>query len=298
LEVIRLGEFNSNALEQYIEIQPFESALNAANNQINNFACLKRLDYLLGFIDNYDQKILAKYVENLKNKFQGLLKEDFLGNNKSIFSEMLERKNHLNRYPVLAENTLNFNLQLLKLSNAVNWMSDIVKVKQGDYISSYLVPNYYYLLVLVETIGRDDAIKLFKRYITQFLTDQKTISNVTFTTLEDVFEKRKRSAKNPSDWVMVCGLLSKGKYFFRNDNCLWIEVLEDFPDKELKYCVCCYGDYQNANSYSNGNIVLTMKQTIAQGDPYCCRVKHDTRIDWDLEHPKKEFFDSIWPIRK
>lgn len=297
MEVIRLGEFNPDALEQIIDIQPFEAVFYVANSKRNNFACLKRLDYLLEFIDtNYQEKLL-KYVENLANKFQEQLKEDFLEDKKSILADISKETKHLSKYPKLLENTLNLSLQLLKISKDINWMNDTVKVKQGDYFRSFLIPSYYYLLVLTETIGREEAIKLFKRYISHFLREQKTLSHIDYTTLEDLFEKRKKASQNPSDWVIVIGLSSNDKYYFRNDNCLWIEVLEDLPDSELKYYICCYGDYQNAYTYSNENTVLTMEHTIAQGNPYCSRVKHDIRYDWNLEHPPKEFFDRMWPVQ-
>jgi hypothetical protein len=35
-----------------------------------------------------------------------------------------------------------------------------------------------------------------------------------------------------------------------------------------------------------------------KGDPYCSCIFHDTRIDWDLKHPPKEFWDSIWPLHE
>jgi hypothetical protein len=78
-----------------------------------------------------------------------------------------------------------------------------------------------------------------------------------------------------------------------NENCLWIEALTDLDDSELKYLVCCYGDYQSAQHHYNQHIILTMEHTIAQGDPYCSRVLHDTREDWDLRHPQKEFWDNL-----
>lgn len=296
MEVIRIGEFNPNSLEKKVEIQPFETALHVANNKRNNFACLKRLDYLLEFIEINHPKILLKYVENLTNKFQDEIKEDLLTNKKSILAKTSKETKILSKYPRLIENTLNFSFQLLKIANNVNWMKDTVKVKQGDYFRSYLIPTYYYLLVLAETLGKEEGIKLFKRYISQFLRSQKTEQDLSFTTLEDSFKRNKNSVQYPSDWVMVIGLLSKAKYVFRNDNCLWIDVLTDLLDKEIKYAICCYGDYQNAYTYSNENTVLTMEHTIAQGDPYCSRAKHDIRFDWNLEHPTKEFFDNMWPV--
>ena len=296
MEVIRIGEFNPNALEKKVEIQPFETALHVANNKRNNFACLKRLDYLLEFIGTNHPEILLKFVENLTKKFQDEIQEDLLVDKKSILAKTSKETKILSKYPRLIENTLNFSFQLLNIANNVNWMKDTVKVKQGDYFRSYLIPTYYYLLVLAETIGKDEGIKLFKRYISQFLRSQKTEQDLSFTTLEDSFKRSKNSVQYPSDWVMVIGLLSKAKYVFRNDNCLWIDALTDLLDKEIKYAICCYGDYQNAYTYSNENTVLTMEHTIAQGDPYCSRAKHDIRFDWNLEHPTKEFFDSMWPV--
>ncbi len=297
MEVIRIGEFNPNVLEKIVEIQPFETALYVANNNRNNFACLKRLDYLLEFIEAKQPEILQKYIEDLTKKLQDQIKEDLLGDKKPILEKTTKETKLVNKYPKLLENTLNFSFQLLNLSGKINWMKDTVKIKQGDYIRSYLIPTYYFLLVLTETIGKEEGIKLFKRYISQFLRSQKTDQDSSFTTLEDSFERSKNSVQYPSDWVMVIGLLSKAKYVFRNDNCLWIDALTDLPDQEIKYAICCYGDYQNAFTYSNENTILSMEHTIAQGDPYCSRAKHDIRFDWNLEHPSKEFFDNMWPVQ-
>ena len=96
----------------------------------------------------------------------------------------------------------------------------------------------------------------------------------------------------PSTWVMVRGMLQPGKYAYKNENCLWVEALADLPDAEIKYLICCYGDYASVKLH-NKNFILTMEHTIAQGDPYCSRVIHDPRVDWDLRHPPKEFWDEF-----
>ena len=70
-------------------------------------------------------------------------------------------------------------------------------------------------------------------------------------------------------------------------------VGNEIKDKELMYLVCCYGDYQSAQRHYDQHIILTMEHTIAQGDPYCSRMLHDTRQDWDLRHPESEFWDKL-----
>ncbi|MBE0527038.1 MAG: L-2-amino-thiazoline-4-carboxylic acid hydrolase, partial [Candidatus Thorarchaeota archaeon] len=145
----------------------------------------------------------------------------------------------------------------------------------------------------------EEAISLWKRFFTQYTIDDRIPPETPFIDLETLFAKRMAAVDedNPSDWVLIRGMIADGKYAYRNDNCFWVESLEDLPDSEIKYYVCCYGDYEGARDYHE-NIVLTMEHTIAQGDPYCSRVMHDTCVDFDLRHPPKKFWDNMWPVGK
>ena len=114
-----------------------------------------------------------------------------------------------------------------------------------------------------------------------------------FTNLRNHYKTASQESSPPSDWVTVRGLREDGKYFYMNQNCLWVESLTEIEDKELMYLICCYGDYQSALRYYNPHVILSMEHTIAQGDPYCSRMLHDTREDWDLRHPESEFWDKL-----
>jgi len=91
-------------------------------------------------------------------------------------------------------------------------------------------------------------------------------------------------------------MLEDGKYAFKNENCpTCSDATVDLPDVELKYLVSCYGDFAKFRAIYSDYIILTMEHTIIEGDPYCSRVLHDTRIDYDLRHPPKEFWDNFKP---
>ena len=76
-----------------------------------------------------------------------------------------------------------------------------------------------------------------------------------------------------------------------------VEALDDLEDKELVYVICCHRDFKYAKM-QNEHFVLTRHYTIAEGDPYCDKVFHDTRIDKEVTHPSKEFLDNIWPLHE
>lgn len=104
----------------------------------------------------------------------------------------------------------------------------------------------------------------------------------------------RKEARKRRGWVSVFSEVEDGEYIIRNENCLLVEALDDLEDKELVYVICCHGDSKYAEM-QNEHFVLTRHYTIAEGDPYCDKVFHDTRIDKKITHPSKEFLDNIWP---
>ena len=160
-----------------------------------------------------------------------------------------------------------------------------------------MIPKYYNLHVLAETIGREEAFQLYKFYVTKFINDNLSPNRKIFDTMEafkEHFEKDKKEVT--IGWYGLLSEVKNGKFFFRKDNCSWAEVLMDLPDKEIKYFICCYGDFQAAITRSNESFILTMKHTVVEGAPYCDCIYHDTSVDWDLTHPPKKFWDNINPM--
>ena len=255
---------------------------------------LKRLNYIVNFIRKEKPTIFKKYLTNLEKKFFSLIKEDCLAEKKLNTEELLNNFDELKRHPELVRNYINYILQTLGLSKKDDWINDKVEVIHRDYLLGFLLPKYYNLEVLTETIDRDEAIRLYKILVTQYIIDNSSPNRKIFDKVDEFKEYFEKDKKEVTvGWIGVLSEISDGKFFFRKDNCLWAEALEDIPDKELKYLICCYGDFQAANSRSRGNFAFTMKHTIVEDDPYCDCIYHDTNISWDLTHPPKEFWDSI-----
>lgn len=288
--------------ETYGKLIP--NALDEIENEIQSISFamksqLKRLYSLLNFINEKKPTDYEDYILNLENKFNSLVRKDLLTKKISNISEIIDDFESLKEYPKLVVNYLNFILQTLNLSDKDKWEKEKVKVKHRNYLRAFLLPRYYNLTVLTDTIGRDEANKLYKYFISQNIKDNSSQTRKIFDTVNDFREYFKIDKEKTT--IGLVGVLSEvknGKFFFRKDNCLWADALLDLPDKELKYLICCYGDFQSAVSRSKGNFVLTMKHTIVEGDPYCDCIYHDTYIDWNLSHPEKEFWDKITPIQK
>ncbi len=281
------GTFRKNYLEEPTTLKVMERI---------DVMLLDKLDYFVGFIAKEKPEIISEYVKNLIKKYQGLADEDYWKDSSEDIKKIFAKFKNLKQYPDLQKASLNYFIQLLQLKEKHEWEKRELEISMKALIQGWIYPSYYFLLVLTETIDRKEAVKLFKRYITNFYIDYPSPNRDKFVSLEKSFEDRTTGDTTSSEWVIVHTMLEEGKYAFKNKNCpTLVDAMIELPDVELKYLVSCYGDYAKFRSYYGDNIILTMEHTIMEGYLYCSRVMHDTRVDYDLRHPPKEFWDNFEP---
>ncbi|MFX0183671.1 MAG: hypothetical protein ACFE95_11365 [Candidatus Hodarchaeota archaeon] len=286
MKFTQTGTFKKNYLEGSVTIKPMEKIREIL---------LERLDYFIGFVAKEKSELITDYVNNLTKKLQNLVEGDFLVQSLGKIKEIFVNYKNLNQFPDLNKASFNYFIHLLKLKDKSKWDTDVT-ISMKALIQAWVYPSYYFLQTLAETIDRKEAVKLFKRYITKYYIDHPSPDRDKFVSLEKMLEKRLSRDISVSEWVIVHTLLKEGKYAFKNKNCpTCADAMLDLPDVEFKYLVSCYGDYAKFRAYYSDHLILTMEHTIIEGDPYCSRVLHDTRIDYDLRHPPKEFWDNFEP---
>jgi len=291
MEFIELGSYDEKALEYFKEIEPLNFAKNIHLFQLN---------YLLGFIKKRKPEIFDTFIEILEKNYANLKKEEYIGKRKFDISKTIVDLTNLKQYKYLTKNSLNYFLSLLKIPLDSNWEEDKLEIKNIHYFRSFAYPSYQNLVTLSDTIGKEEAIKLYKIFVTEFMTFKSKKTKGKYETLEEQREDEIRDFKeNPyPGWVRIESTVENGKLHHRRDSCLLAEAIKDLPDKDFRYLVACYKDFQGTKINWNKDFVLTMGPTIVQGNAYCSCTIHDTKINWDLSHPPDEFWDSIWPLQK
>jgi len=283
MKFVKTGKYRQDTMERLVEINSLEQLQNR----------FKRMDYFLGFVQERIPKIFPQYIHNLTARYEDLLEDERKAANPPDLDDIISENPYMKENLELARLVLNYIVQVLQLP-AEDSLGKTEVVNRA-YYRSWSHQNYANLVVLTETIGREEAITLFKRFVTHYSKDNRNPDRDTVDNLESLYYKRIEPKETPSDWEIVHAMIGDGKYAFRNDNCVFLTAIgDDLPDTELKYYCCCYGDYENFKVYHD-SVILTMEHTIAQGDPYCSRVLHDTRVDWDLRHPPKSFWDDMKP---
>ncbi len=286
MKFIQTGTFRKNYLEEQTTLNVLEKV---------EIMFLDQFDYFIGFVVKEKPKI-SDYFKNLKKKYQNMTEEDYLKESSGEIKKIITKYENLKLYPDLVEASLNYFITLLQLENNSAWEPAEVETSMKALIQAWTYPSYYFLESLAETIGRNEAVKLIKRYITSYYNDHPLPSRDNFVSLKKWYESCISGDTTSSEWVIVHAMLEDGKYAYKNKNCpTCVDAMKDLPDVEFKYLTTCYSDYAKFKARTNDHIILTMEHTIMEGDPYCSRVFHDTRIDYHLKHPPKEFWDNFEP---
>ena len=105
--------------------------------------------------------------------------------------------------------SLNYFIHLLQLKDKNKWDTE-VEISMKAQIQAWIYPSYYFLQTLAETIDRNEAVKLFKRYITQYHIDHPSPNRDKFVSLEKMLEKRLSGDTSASEWIIVHTLLKEG----------------------------------------------------------------------------------------
>lgn len=287
MNFIRTGTLKPNAMQEPVTINPVERVRDIF---------FDRLDYFLYFIAMNESQIIKEFAANLVKKYQGLVQEEDMDNPSEDVIQMYADFENLYQHPDLFKASLKYLFHLMQLEGRPTLTSGEVDISMEALIRAWTYPSYYLLEALIETSGRRSAVKLYKRYITHYYLDHPAPDRDQFVSLEQMLEKRLSGDTTSSEWIMVHTMLEEGKYAFKNENCpTCVDMMVDLPDVEIKYLVCCYGDYEKFRANYGDHIILTMEHTLMEGDPYCSRVLHDTRIDYDIRHPQQEFWDNFLP---
>ncbi|MFX0063802.1 MAG: L-2-amino-thiazoline-4-carboxylic acid hydrolase [Candidatus Hermodarchaeota archaeon] len=279
MKVQKYGEYNPELKETFNPVEFTERAV------------LFPLDHLLGMLLQHNPEIHQQFITELISKIQPMIETNYVKIKSIDIQKTLRKLENLKNYPELAEVMVNLSLKLYNLPENIAWENAEIDILERNISRGSYFPNYYQVLVLSKITEKKEAFDLYKNHYKLYREKRHRIQKY-----EDLEAVREFFIAGAEEWgtVHIISEVTAGKLIVRRDYCTISEVLKELDDPELAHLIACSGDFGYWKA-SNPNFVLTRKYTLMEGHPYCDFVFHDTRINEDLNHPSKEFFDKLWP---
>ena len=252
---------------------------------------VKIVERFLQIVAKHDEdlieKLLIKYKENLSlmglnNKPNILLKRYNLN-----YAEYKLMSKYSKYIPLIENATLKF-LAFSKYHSQFEKENEI-QILLKDSIRGEFYPLYYLAYALMEITSQEEALQISREF-----------NDLSYEIIKEKLEK----AESLEDWAKYLyykgclkthnfiSLVKDGRYFLKVTKCYWGVIYAELPDLKLASMLECYGDFAGVK-YHNPNFVLTRKQTLVEGYPYCDFCYHDKRLVKEIKHPDKKFWNNF-----
>lgn len=263
-----------------------ETEINLKNIVAGNFVMVDRF---LKYLQNNRKDILEKFIINLEKKYLSKAYMKYNLTDLEIFAEIFEKLEIIKDYPNLLDSIINLALSTLNFTSNFTWESSELNITIIAANRARAYPVIYFSELLTEMMDREEAIKFLQNYFVYNVNEYRNVTK--HESLLSVFESDYERGRRNEDTKAVFNLLNDGLYASRVNGCILAEALEEYPDSEMKYTVCCSADHAIVKK-TNENFVLTRTTTLMNG-PYCDFCCHDTRFTDKIEHPSKEFYEKL-----
>ncbi len=269
------------------DIYDIEYKIEIPSDKVTSFISrpLVDLNLFIGFLKSKKPECIDDLTQDLIKRLKSLTLDS-----ESTFDFEYESQ-HLSKYPELEEITKQVTLGMLNYTKYENDLQgESLKILSEDYIKSYVPTNNRTITALVEVIGRDAALTLYKEYVDYRTDIMKKPTTSKYESLEQ-FYKLMISEGGSGPQGGVGAILEGGMVVFRVDRCMWHELQKEYGDMEIAYVTACHYDFYAATLW-NENFELTRTKTCMQGG-YCDFCWHDKRYDKEMKHPPDEFWKNL-----
>lgn len=270
-----------------------EDAAGAINveGQIRDW--LQTMELMFDYIESKRPEILKEFIERL----EGIYDTELEGTSYIVgdvgFDKITEDQSLLGSYPLFKDQGLRIIMKYIPLYVGFKLSKENDTIRWIDYCRAKYTLQYHQITALVEILGRESGIEVFKEFVDYWGAELAKNSKGTHT-IEQVRENRVNAWSTGGAMEFGVVDVSEAAFLAKFDRCVSHEAMKHVDDPELAYYVVCYPGARLLE-YAHENISMRRTQTLFTAD-FCDELRWDRHIHPELEQPSLEFSRKL--VRK
>jgi hypothetical protein len=247
------------------------------------------MDIVLQFLKTNQPTIVQEYIEALKKRIAEDIEDFYIESTFFDLEPMRKDLQVLGNYTKLQELLIQFTCKNLGISTGDQVRTNEAEILSINRVKAQEVLSYYRLKALVDILGKEKAVPLWKEIVTFRIISAraKRPAEVEKVSMVDNLDRAVGIWTDIGMADFTRAIFDENKYLFRFDSCFTHEVLKNFNDPDIAYLATCYiGD---AKEYNEEKVVhLRRTQTLHHGD-FCDELYWNSEVYKDVEQPSLEY---------
>ncbi|MFW9919459.1 MAG: L-2-amino-thiazoline-4-carboxylic acid hydrolase [Candidatus Thorarchaeota archaeon] len=261
------------------------------NGQIRDW--LLTTELMFDFIAKEKPEILDVLLRAVESRYENELERTSFILSDVGFDMIATDQTLLGPYPHIKDLGLRIVLKYIPLRDGYVLSEEKESVRWIDYCRAKYTLLYHQITSLVEVLGREDGIDVFKEFV-EFWGEVLSKKPKGTHTIGQVRENRVNAWKQGN--AMEFGVLdvNDATFLAKFDRCVSHESMKHVDDQELAYYAVCYPG-ERLLEYTHENISMRRTQTLFTAD-FCDELRWDRHIHDEPEQPSLELSRKI--VRK
>jgi hypothetical protein len=241
---------------------------------------LKRLDLMFEFLIKEQTDLVQEFSCRMNNSLTDLVQNTDIDEFIDEYQGVLDEQSFLTKYDPFGSLALRFILEQLNLSKVEDGKARplFLDIQKGDNLILYTALTH-----LVDLMGRDEGIALWKRYV-EFIADKTPPREIeSFKAMRKGINRMDESG----GFAFTVHDFDENMYVGRFDKCVIYDSLKDMEDHELAYYVGCYIGMTIGNR-NDWCVRMRRTQTLFSAD-YCDELYWNREVYDEPEQPPLDF---------
>ena len=250
-------------------------------------------ELMLEFIRINIPEILDSFVEKVQKKYSSELEDTSFALGDVSFDTIKDNQSILETYTSIKDLSLRFIMKYIPLDKERNLSGEIVEVKSIDYLRAKHMLIYHQIIVLVEILGREEGIQVFKDFV-EFWGEEVAKKGRWKVTLKQARQTSIPYWENSKGFEFGVVDFDDEMFLTKFDRCVWYESMSHIEDKELAYYAVCYSG-PRIGAHAHENMLMRRSVTLFAGN-FCDELRWNRHVYDEPEQPSLEFSRKI--VRK
>ncbi len=257
---------------------------------------LRRVETVLKYLKELRPEILGEYIPALTKRYEESRMRKTPEYQDRSFSELGQEHKMLTANPALRKTVIQWTLAELDPFESISIGEPEIEVLLLNYNRASEVLRYHRVMALIELLGREEGIQLWKDLVYKATDDARRENpEEVWPPIQEIADGWRQFGETTDiDHDFTVAQFDEHKVLLKFNRCPVYEAVKHLADPEVAYLATCWTSHpDNASLKRYGLKRRKLTPQTLHTHPFCIEFFWNSDVHPDIELPDKEFMQNL-----